>query len=104
MDTIFPIMMSIYEQLRLLRQLSRSIIEGCYFDFYQMHNAKLIYLLTHHAQWSKNKKAFLLCNCDKGDGVQNEEYTCTIDSDDKQIILYNKSEINGWRKQIQNIQ
>ena len=81
----------------MLRETSRSIIDGCCFYFYQMHDAKLIYLLIQHAQWSRNMKAFLLCDCNKRDGVINDEYTCVIVLDKEQLLLYKKSE-NRWMK------
>lgn len=68
-ETIFPIMMELYEEQKLLQKSSRSIIVGCCFYFYQMYDVKLIYLLSQHTHWSRNMKAFLLYNCDKGDRV-----------------------------------
>ena len=45
-ETISPIMISIYEAQKILRAASTTIILGCTFSYYQIHDTKLIYLLT----------------------------------------------------------
>lgn len=56
-----------------------------------MHNTKCIFTLMQHAGWTSNKHPFLLCSCNKGDGVTNNKHICTLISDEEQLILYQKS-------------
>ena len=84
--------MAIYEQQQILRAASTTTLAGCTFLYYQVHDAKLINLVTQHAQWSRNKKPFLLCKCDKGEGARNKDHICSLISDIEQVLLSNKAE------------
>ena len=89
------------KQQQILRAASTTTLAGCTSSYYQIHDAKLICLLTQHAQWSRNKKPFLLCKCDKGEGARNKDHICSLVSDTEQVLLYNKAETK-WNKNKMN--
>ena len=95
--TISPLVMDIYKQQQTLRAASTITRNGCTFCYYQVHDAKLIYMLCQHAQWSRILKPFLLCKCNRGEGARNKNHVCSIVLDAEQLILYNKSEAK-WNK------
>ena len=61
--TDFPHIIPILEQQAIIQP--QVIRDGCTFWWYRLDDAKSIYLLTQHAQWSQTLKPFLLCDCDK---------------------------------------
>lgn len=102
--TNFPIMMAIYEQQKILRVASTTTLAGCTFSCYQVHDAKLIYFLTQHEQWSRNEKLFLLCKCDKGKGATNKDNIYSFVTDTEQVCCTTKQKPSGTKtKLIPNI-
>ena len=66
--------------------------------FYDLHDGKMLYLLTQHAQWNRKNNPFLLCNCSRGAGVRNNNnHVCTWLTHEEQIEKYDRSE-RRWRK------
>ena len=57
-----------------------------------MHDAKFAYTLTAHAGWGSANSPYLLCGCNKGQGVGNDEHVCTLISDKEQLLLYERAE------------
>ena len=89
--------MDIYKQQQILRAASTTTRDGYTFCYYQVHNAKLIYMICQHAQWSQILKPLFLCKCNRGQAARNKNHVCSIISDAEQVILYNKSEAR-WNK------
>ena len=56
-----------------------------------MHDAKFAYTLTAHAGWSSLKSPFLLCGCNRGEGVGNKKHECKLITDKEQLLLYDAS-------------
>ena len=79
-ETLLPLLIPIYKEQQLL-QSKASICEGCSFSYYQMHDAKFVYTLTQHAGWAALKSPYLLCGCNKGEGVGNDKHICKLISD-----------------------
>mgnify|MGYP005698273357 CR=1 FL=1 len=70
-------MMAIYKQQQILWAASTTIIQGCTFSYYQVHDAKTL----------------LLCKRDKGEGARKKNnHICSLVTDVEQILLYNKLE------------
>ena len=62
------------------------------FSFYDLHDGKMLYLLTQHSLWNRKHHPFLLCKCKRGNGVlNNSTHMCSIIDDDDQVKLYEKS-------------
>ena len=61
-------------------------------EFYNLHDGKMLYLLTQHSQWSRKHHPFLSCKCKKGKAVHNgQNHTCTMMSNDEYIRLHTRS-------------
>ena len=92
-ENIFPVLESIYEEKRKLKEEAEKIRNGCSFSFYEMHDGKMLYLLTRHLAWSRKHNPLLLCKCKRGEGVTNNDFhVCIPISHDEQVLLYNRSE------------
>ena len=86
-ETLFPLLIPIYKEQQLLRSKA-TIREGCTFSYYQMHDAKFIYTLTAHTGWASLKPPYLLCGCNKGETVDDDNHVCKLISDIEQLVLY----------------
>ena len=74
------------------------------YTFYDMHDGKMLYLLTQHGQWNRKYHPFLLCKCSRGDGVlNNDSHVCRIIGNAQQKEYYKKSKLQ-WEKQLYKIQ
>ena len=86
--TMLPAVQTYFEEKRVVRNST----ERNKYCFYDLHDDKMLYLLTQHAQWSRNQNPFLLCKCSKGQGVStNRNHVCTKISHEEQISLYDCS-------------
>ena len=74
---------------------ANSIVDGCNFNFHDMHDAKMVCIMTQHSSWSRKNHPFLLCKCQRGEGVADKSHECTLIEDDEQLELHNRSEKNG---------
>ena len=96
-DTLLPLLIPIYESQKKLRETASTTHEGATFYYYQCHDAKCIYVLTGHAHFTRLKKPYLLCKCDRGDGARDPNHVCTFISDNEQVELYDKAE-EQWNR------
>ena len=39
---------------------------GCNLQCYDIHDGKMLYLLTQHSAWNRRHHPFILCKCKKG--------------------------------------
>ena len=67
------------------------------FASYDMHDGKMLYLLTQHGLWNRKHHPFLLCKCGRGEGVQKENHVCTIIKNEQQKKYYKRSK-KKWKK------
>lgn len=73
-------------------QRDLSLEEGKKYSYYDLHDGKMLYLLTQHSQWNRKFNPFLLCTCSRGEGVRNNKiHQCKIKSHEEQIQSYNRS-------------
>ena len=45
---------------------------------YDLHDRKMLYLLTQHSSWNRKNHPFLMCKCMRGDGVKDEQHQCNM--------------------------
>ena len=95
LDNIIPAVEIIYEEKSRLRANSNTIIDNCNFHFYDMHDAKMLYMITQHSSWARKHYPFLLCKCNRSDGVVNENHECKIINHDDQLKYYDRSKKDG---------
>ena len=60
-------------------------------SYYDLHDGKMLYLLTQHSLWNRKHHPFLLCDCKRGDGVKNRHHQCKLMSDADYLKYYNRS-------------
>ena len=93
-----PAVEEYYKSKNTLRQNSaRSSCSQKYF-FYDLHDGKMLYLLTQHAQWNRKFHPFLLCKCKRGEGVSDPNHVCKIIDKSEQLTLYDRSKSRWERK------
>ena len=62
------------------------------YHYYNMHDGKMLYLLTQHSQWNRKHHPFLLCTCKKGEGVvPSHGHVCRVITEEENVTLYDKS-------------
>ena len=59
--------------------------------FYEVHDGKMIYVLIAHSLWCRLYHPFLLCACQRGDGVVDLNHICCMLSDEEYEVLFEKS-------------
>ena len=63
---------------------------------YDLHDVKMLYLLTQHSLWNRKHHPFLLCSCKRNIGVlNNEEHICKFTTDDQYKIAWQRS-LKRW--------
>ena len=66
------------------------------FWYYDIHDGKMLYLLTQHSQWSRKFHPFLLCKCKRGEGVRNTAHNCQLLSHQEQVQMWDRS-LRRWK-------
>ena len=80
-----------YKQKKMIREEDDNDRRKNY-TYYDLHDGKMLYLLTQHSVWNRKEHPFLLCECGRGEGViNNNNHKCKIISNDDQIKLYENS-------------
>ena len=81
-----------YEQKKIIREVACDSGNRGNYSFYDLHDGKMLYLLTQHSAWNRKHHPFLLCDCARGEGViNNDHHQCRIISESNQIELYETS-------------
>ena len=87
--TMKPAVESYYASKKVLREQAESRNTYWYYD---LHDGKMLYLLTQHSQWSRKNSPFLLCRCNRGEGViNNANHVCKKILHSEQQRLYARS-------------
>ena len=96
---LMPVLNSVYERKEAILNGNIKIETDCKFmnkdskiSLYDLHDGKMLYLLTQHSLFNRKFHPFLLCKCQRGEGViNNTNHECKIISHDEQIQYYNRS-------------
>lgn len=72
--------------------------------YYNMHDEKMLYALVGHSLFNCKYNPFLLCTCNHGSGVVNQNHKCQKLSHEEHIRLFDCSsrKCNDKRKRILN--
>ena len=68
------------------------------YNYYSMHECKMLYLLTQHLLWNRKNYPFLLCKCKCGQGIRDPNHVCRMRSHEDDIALWDKSKQRWDRK------
>ena len=78
-----------HDKLKLLLQVRES---GKNLNMFDMHDGKILYMLTGHSLWNRKHFPFLFCTCSRSDGVHNHSnHVFTLISHHEHHHLYNRS-------------
>ena len=70
---------------------------------YDVHDAKMLFLLTQHSQWNRKFHPFLLCKCKRGDHIFDESHECQMLNDQQYKDNWNTSKQKWeWMMEQQN--
>ena len=61
-DTMMATVQHYFEEKKIRESEN---LQGSY-SYYDMHDGKMLYLLTQHSQWNRTFHPFLLCSCKRG--------------------------------------
>ena len=61
---------------------------------YDVHDGKMLYLLTQHSQWNRKHHPFLMCDCQRGKGF-SINHVCSMWNDDEYSKKWNTS-LRKW--------
>ena len=75
------------------------MLPGCNISFYDLHDGKMLYMLTQHSLWNCTHHPFLLCKCKRGEGAVNSNHQCELLSHDDQLKLWDRS-LRRWNEKI----
>ena len=98
LEYVLPSVQDNYNQLSEAFNNAKNIIPGCHLHFYEMHDGKMLYLLTQHLLWNRKKYPFLWCGCSRGDGFNNKNHKCRMHTDVEELQLYNRAKKMGREK------
>ena len=64
---------------------------NCNISYYDLHDGKMLYLLTQYSLWNRKHHPFLLCGYMRDEGVINNSHTCKVMSDKDYLVRYERS-------------
>ena len=77
------IMCAVQSYFQQRKRLSDELVTKSY-HFYDLHDGKMLYLLTQHSMWNRKNRPFLLCSCERGEGVKNNNsHVCKTIGEEK---------------------
>ena len=59
---------------------------------YECHDGKMLYNLTQHSQWNRKHHPFLLCKCNREDGLENSDHVCDMWTNDSYQLAWQRSQ------------
>ena len=97
---LFPALESQYRSMNSIMEKDKDepLIPDSKLTFYELHDGKMQYLLTQHSLFNRKHYPFLLCKCQRGQGVKDKEHKCTFTSHEETVRLYDRS-LKRWKRQ-----
>ena len=99
---VLPFMHRVYQEIKTVLDYSEDVVAkqlgGKHFSFYEVSDGKMLYMLLQHSLYNRKNKPFLLCTCQRGEGVRDRNLQCKVIPHEKQVDLYNKSKKGGKDK------
>ena len=68
---------------------------GYHVYMYDMHDGKMLYILSGHGMWNRKHYPFLLCKCNRAKGVNNPGHVCKMMSHSEHSSFYHES-LHKW--------
>jgi hypothetical protein len=90
-SVIFPVLDNIFkEKTDLMKRYPHVSI-------YEMHDGKMLYILTQHCLFNCKHHPFLLCKCKRGEGITNPDHECVWLTHEEQCHNY-KYSLRKWNR------
>ena len=74
---LIPALDEVYKRKKAIRDNGMDKLNGGRASIYDLHDGKMLYLLTQHSLFNRKHHPFLLCKCHRGEGVTDSEHVCT---------------------------
>ena len=89
---LFPVVMEMYKQKKAIRD-NENKVEGrdSKVSFFDLHDGKMLYILTQHSLYSRKYHPFLLCKCQRGQAVKDPSHQCNLIDHEDQIKYFELS-------------
>ena len=58
---------------------------------YDVHDVKMLYLLTQHSLWNRKYNPFLMCGCERDQGLDDSNHICKMYTDEQYRLFYDRS-------------
>ena len=91
LGSMIPSVDGYFKSKKVLRdKAGREDIKRSKYHYYDLHDGKMLYLLTQHSQWNRKFHPFLLCTCVRGDAFRTN-HECIEVEHDEQLQLHSRS-------------
>ena len=102
-SVLFPAMESQYQSMSRImeKESDEPLIPDSNLTFYELHDGKMLYLLTQHSLFNRKHYPFLLCKCQRGQGVRDKTHKCEMISHEETIRLHDRS-LKKWTRKSAN--
>ena len=91
-ENLFPVVTDIYEQQRKIREEGHpSIPKGSKITMYEVHDGKMLYLLSQHSLWNRSWHQMLRCKCRRGDSIKDPNHVCQMIDHAEEVRLFDRS-------------
>jgi len=90
-SNLFPALTDVYARKRHIRENGMEKFKDGSVFFYDLHDGKMLYLSTQHSLFNRKHHPFLLCKCQRGQGLVDSEHICEPISHTEQVRFWERS-------------
>ena len=95
-DHLFPLLKEVYKS-----KYELSFEDGTRV-YYDMHDGKMLYILTQHSLYNRKHYPYILCTCMRGEAVRDPNHVCKLISHDEHLRLWDRSK-RRWTEKRNNL-
>ena len=95
-ETLFPLLKDVYKSKYQLLTTDANRV------YYDMHDGKMLYILTQHSLYNRKHHPFILCTCKRGDAVRDLNYVCKLIPHEQHVKLWDRSK-RRWQYKRTNL-
>ena len=95
-ETLFPLLKDVYKSKYQLLTTDANRV------YYDMHDSKMLYILTQHSLYNRKHHPFILCTCKRGDAVRDPNYVCKLLPHEQHLTLWDRSK-RRWQYKRTNL-
>ena len=95
-DHLFPLLKEVYKS-----KYELSFEDGTRV-YYDMHDGKMLYILTQHSLYNRKHYPYILCKCMRGEAVRDPNHVCKLISHDEHLRLWDRSK-RRWTEKRKNL-